>query len=154
MLPAAQQVSVAKGQFLGNVGNSGSSSAPHLHIHAEKGGKPAVMRFEQGLSKRFVEKNTQIQGGWNGSGSGQTWAGIFEPGTYGPMALFKDNWNDFLSSWQAIEKQSYRMMDFEAYPSGRRMMYVGIFEPGSYEPAAVFTANDWSGFLERWQQLE
>jgi len=46
------------------------------------------------------------------------------------------------------------MMDFEAYPSGRRMMYVGIFEPGSYEPAAVFTANDWSGFLERWQQLE
>jgi hypothetical protein len=46
------------------------------------------------------------------------------------------------------------MKDFEAYPSGSGTVYVGIFEPGGYGPAAVFTANDWDGFLERWQQLE
>ena len=334
MLPTSKQVPVSKGQFLGKVGNSGSSSAPHLHIHAEKSGKPAIMRFQQGISKAFDENNPPIQGGWTsfagneipdgrvlirppranpyrmadfeayptgkgvmyagifkpakhppaalfkndwatflkgwqdlekkgyrmkdlesftrggsrvfagifepgqhapmalfkgnwgeflqgwksieakgsrmtdlevyGSGSGQTWAGIFEPATYAPMALFKDNWNDFLSGWQAIEKKNYRMKDlevfkvgtrqmyagifepgtygpmalfkndwtsflagwkdieakgyrmkdFEAYPSGSKTVYAGIFRPGGYGPAAVFTANDWGGFLERWQQLE
>jgi hypothetical protein len=127
MLPAAQQVSVAKGQFLGNVGNSGSSSAPHLHIHAEKSGKPAVMRFEQGLSKRFVEQNTQIQGGWT------SFAGHEIPN--GRVLIRPPRVNP------------YRMADFEAFPTGNGVMYAGIFKPGNHSPTALFE-NDWAAFLK------
>ena len=56
---AAQQVQVHAGQFLGQVGNSGTSSNPHLHIHVENGGtagttksggSPLVINFRRGRS--------------------------------------------------------------------------------------------------------
>jgi hypothetical protein len=105
MLPASKQVPVSKGQLLGKVGNSGSSSAPHLHIHAEKAGKPAIMRFEQGMSKRFVENNTPIQGGW------ASFAGNEIPD--GRVLI------------RPPRAKLYRMSDFEAYPRGSGVTYVG-----------------------------
>jgi hypothetical protein len=41
------------------------------------------------------------------SGGRNMYAGIFEPGSYSPMALFKDNWNEFLSGWKAIFEMSF-----------------------------------------------
>jgi hypothetical protein len=58
-VPAAQQVQVQAGQLLGRVGNSGTSSAPHLHIHMEtggtagttkSGGSPVALNFRSGLA--------------------------------------------------------------------------------------------------------
>ncbi len=58
-VPAAQQKTVVAGQFLGRVGNAGTSSAPHLHIHVEEGGKadtvksggtPVNTNFKRGLA--------------------------------------------------------------------------------------------------------
>ena len=46
------------------------------------------------------------------------------------MALFKDNWNDFLQGWQQIESSGYRMKDLEIYNKGNKLHYAGIFEPG------------------------
>ncbi|MCU0890987.1 MAG: hypothetical protein MUE77_04410 [Sandarakinorhabdus sp.] len=47
-------VRVAAGQFIGRVGNSGSSSDPHLHVHIDSlganRGTPIVMNFARGLS--------------------------------------------------------------------------------------------------------
>lgn len=37
---------VKAGQVLGRVGNSGQSSEPHLHVHAERGGKAVPARFD------------------------------------------------------------------------------------------------------------
>ncbi|MBT8071276.1 MAG: M23 family metallopeptidase [Gammaproteobacteria bacterium] len=34
---------VVTGDFIGRVGNSGNTSEPHLHIHAERGGEPGVI---------------------------------------------------------------------------------------------------------------
>ena len=34
---------VTTGDPLGEVGNSGNTSEPHLHIHAERGGEPGVI---------------------------------------------------------------------------------------------------------------
>jgi hypothetical protein len=145
MLDAADQVPITEGQLLGRVGNSGQSSGPHLHIHAQKDNNPAILRFKKGRYKNYVSDKTPIQGGWkNFSGwqvpdgtvlirpprsnpyrmadfesyaanGKQHYAGILEPGTYLPKALFKDNWEDFLAGWQDIEDDNYRMKDFEAY---------------------------------------
>ncbi len=183
MLPSSAQVPIKKGQFLGNVGNSGSSSKPHLHVHAEQSGAAAVMLFEKGLSKRYVENNTDIRGGWTDfagrevpdgevlirpprsisyrmadfeayeSGGTMNYVGIFRPGTFGPVALFEDDWNTFLSKWRAIEATGYRMKDFESFPRGQRQMYAGIFAPGSYAPTALFQ-NDWPAFLDGWRAIE
>jgi Polyglycine hydrolase-like, structural repeat len=169
--------------LLGNVGNSGSSSAPHLHIHAEKNGKPAIMRFEQGLSKPFVESNTPIQGGWKSfagneipdgrvlirpprvnpyrmadfevfpSGSGVTYAGIFKPGKHPLTALFENAWADFLKGWQNLEKQGFRMKDLESFTRGGTRIFAGIFEPGQHAPMALFKGN-WDEFLKDWQSIE
>lgn len=49
---------VAEGQFVeagervGTVGNSGNSSKPYLHIHAECAGEPRYPVF-QGMNRRF-----------------------------------------------------------------------------------------------------
>ncbi len=183
MLDAKDQVTIRKGDFLGKLGNSGSSSAPHLHIHAEKSGKAEIMKFEAGLYKPFDGNSTDIAGGWKSfagkeipdgdvllrppravsyrmadfesftSGSKNTFAGIFEPGSHGPMALFKNNWNEFLKEWQAIEKKGYRMKDFDVYERGGKTTYAGIFEPGSHGPMALFKKN-WNDFLKGWQDIE
>ncbi len=183
MLAPSAYVAIHKGQFLGKAGNSGSASGPHLHIHTEKGGMAAVMRFEGGLSKPFSDVNTDIQGGWT-SFAGQeipdgavlirppratpyrmvdfetfqvngkiTYVGIFKPGTYGPMALFESDWNRFLAGWKDIEAEGYRMKDFESYQQNGRQVYAGIFAPGSYGPMALFQ-NSWQAFLDGWKAIE
>lgn len=183
MLPASKQVSVSKGQLLGAVGNSGSSSAPHLHIHAEKAGNAAIMRFEQGMAKRFVENNTPISGGWTSfagneipdgrvlirppranpyrmadfevypRGSGVVYAGIFRPGRHAPAALFQNNWASFLKGWQDLEKRGYRMKDFETFTRRGTRMFAGVFEPGQHAPMALFKGNG-DEFLKDWRSIE
>ena len=54
-VPENQQATIKRGQFLGRVGNAGTSSGPHLHIHLQTGepnkaGTPQKMRFRRGLS--------------------------------------------------------------------------------------------------------
>lgn len=55
--------SIKKGQFLGNVGNSGASEQfPHIHVHMEKDGKPWPMKFERGLTA--IYNNVTPRGPW------------------------------------------------------------------------------------------
>ncbi|WP_019241680.1 MULTISPECIES: M23 family metallopeptidase [Bacillus] len=48
--------SVQKGQQIGLVGNSGNTSEPHLHIHAENNGEGVPIRF----NGRFLVKNSLV----------------------------------------------------------------------------------------------
>lgn len=48
---------VREGQKIGNVGNSGNTTEPHLHIHAEKDGKGIPIRFDG----RFLVRNNLIR---------------------------------------------------------------------------------------------
>ncbi len=59
-IPVGSQPTVKKGQFLGRVGNSGSSDGPHLHVHLESGGKPALMVFERGLATSWDGGNAGL----------------------------------------------------------------------------------------------
>lgn len=50
-VPTAQQATIKAGQFLYVTGNSGNSSAPHLHVHLQTtDGDPIVLPFRRGLS--------------------------------------------------------------------------------------------------------
>lgn len=50
-VPAAQQATIVKGQYLGRVGNSGNSTGPHLHVHLQDGsGAGQVIKFNRGIS--------------------------------------------------------------------------------------------------------
>jgi hypothetical protein len=54
---------VTKGQFLGNVGNSGASEQfPHLHVHMEKTGTGWPMTFERGMTAAY--NNVTPSGPW------------------------------------------------------------------------------------------
>lgn len=65
-IPPTQQVSVEQGQFLGRVGNTGTSSNTHLHIHTEagstitatskSGGTAHQMTFARGLASQRTEQ--------------------------------------------------------------------------------------------------
>lgn len=48
---------VTTGQILGKVGNSGNTSEPHLHIHAEKNGKGVPITFND----RFLVRNSLVR---------------------------------------------------------------------------------------------
>lgn len=49
---------VAAGQPVARVGNSGNTTEPHLHIHAERGGRGIPMRFRG----RFLVRNALVLG--------------------------------------------------------------------------------------------
>lgn len=57
---------VNEGQVIGRVGNSGSTSQPHLHIHAAKGGSPRGILDGQGipilLDGKFLTRNSLFSG--------------------------------------------------------------------------------------------
>ena len=44
---------VCRGQILGRVGNSGNTTEPHLHIHAEEGPYPGQFSGQHGMPMRF-----------------------------------------------------------------------------------------------------
>ncbi|MGN7942219.1 M23 family metallopeptidase [Virgibacillus sp. 6R] len=47
---------VKRGQPIGLVGNSGNTTEPHLHIHAEKDGKGVPIRFDG----KFLVRNSLV----------------------------------------------------------------------------------------------
>jgi len=53
---------VAAGDLIGDVGNSGNTSEPHLHIHAERGGDPGVILNGEAvpitIGGRFLVRNS------------------------------------------------------------------------------------------------
>jgi len=57
---------VATGAPLGKVGNSGNTSEPHLHIHAERGGEPGVILDGEAvpitIAGRFLVRNSTFRG--------------------------------------------------------------------------------------------
>jgi murein DD-endopeptidase MepM/ murein hydrolase activator NlpD len=55
---------VKQGDPLGQVGNSGNSSQPHLHLHAERGGEPGEILVGEAvpitLGGRFLVRNRPL----------------------------------------------------------------------------------------------
>lgn len=66
----AEGDSVATGDPLGEVGNSGNTSEPHLHIHAERGGEPGVILNGNSvpltINGRYLVRNSVFRSGAGG----------------------------------------------------------------------------------------
>lgn len=58
---------VEEGEIIGAVGNSGQTTQPHLHIHAERGGMPGKILDGEGVpitfNNRFLVRNSLFTGG-------------------------------------------------------------------------------------------
>ncbi len=58
---------VAVGDAIGEVGNSGNTSEPHLHLHAERGGEPGVIldgvAVPITIEGRFLVRNSILRSG-------------------------------------------------------------------------------------------
>jgi len=56
---------VQEGQVIGRVGNSGNSTQPHLHIHAERGGTPDSILDGEGVpmhcAGKFLVRNAVVR---------------------------------------------------------------------------------------------
>lgn len=78
-VPPEAQATVRTGQFLFRTGNSGNSTAPHLHVHRQSArGRPLVLRFARGQFKRIKAKKA-VSRPW------QSFAGEPLPG--GPILI-------------------------------------------------------------------
>ncbi|HLF32470.1 MAG TPA: hypothetical protein VI566_15765 [Xanthomonadales bacterium] len=65
-VPSAQQATIQAGQLLYKVGNSGNSSAPHLHVHQQdEDANPVQFRFRRGMSSNVTAGNKANIDGWN-----------------------------------------------------------------------------------------
>lgn len=65
-ITVATGVDVREGEVLGQVGNSGNTSQPHLHLHAERGGAPSEILDGEGVpiefGGRFLVRNSIFGG--------------------------------------------------------------------------------------------
>jgi hypothetical protein len=92
---------VTKGQFLGNVGNSGASEqVPHLHVHMEKDGNAWPMKFERGMTAAY--NNVTPRGPWTRlAGSELPKAEVL---VWAPHTLVSK------LSWDGIKDADYQLM--------------------------------------------
>jgi hypothetical protein len=64
-VPADEQATIQAGQMLYKIGNSGNSSAPHLHVHQQDpDGNPVQFRFRRGLSTPVTSGNKADINSW------------------------------------------------------------------------------------------
>jgi len=65
-VPEAQQATIEAGQLLYKVGNSGNSSAPHLHVHQQdESSNPVQFRFRRGLASKVSDGNKADINDWD-----------------------------------------------------------------------------------------
>lgn len=64
-VPEAQQARIAAGQRLFLIGNTGNSTAPHLHVHKQTAsGSPVQMQFNRGLANPIPDRRTADINRW------------------------------------------------------------------------------------------
>ena len=77
--------------------------------------------------------------------STQIHTGVFRASAADSNLLMRQEWNAFLSQWQALEGKGYRMDDFETYTEGSKRLYAGVFGKGTDAKGAI-VGQEWAAF--------
>lgn len=138
-MPAGKRPQVKRGQFLGLVGNSGSSSNPHLHIHRQTaGGTPLDLRFEN----VFVKSTKKLAD--NTSDWQQVKNQVLQPGPlailppfgkgHGEVARHGVPSSKYQFTFTHITSSGYRLEWIDGYDVNGKTYFNVIFRPSNGKP--------------------
>lgn len=145
-VPEAQQATIAAGQFLYKIGNSGNSSAPHLHIHKQNAdGDPIQFRFRRGLSTPVTGGNKADINKW-ASFSGQPIPSgpiLFWPPTKlgGEYARHGYGADDFQRLFDHLANSGFQPEWIDGYSVGGKPYLNFVWRPASAEWRAFFLVD-------------
>jgi hypothetical protein len=162
-VPAADQASVQRGEFLGCAGNSGASSNPHFHVHKAAGLTPGNNVYGPALSlpfEFFLWKDDTGGASWSAGTNVPLPPGpiVFLPPAQDPAGgvrnLITASLDDFENQRETWAGDGFRIHDFESYlDDGGARLYAGIFRP--IDERQEFRVDlAWPDFLNEWQTLE
>lgn len=147
---------VHRGQLLGLVGNSGASSNPHLHFHAEKGGAAFEMIFDRGLAtplERINEENIANIDEWNSfagealpSGPILVWPPLSLAAEY---ARHQFDPQAFSRVFDHLADSGYQPVWFDGYRVGDDVFYNFIWRPATTS-WRMFRGLTSSEYQEKW----
>lgn len=149
-VPVAQQVRIQAGQKLFLTGNSGSSSAPHLHVSREDtSGNPLQFKFRRGLSTPIYEGNKADINAWTSFAGSRIPDGpllfwpperlVAERASHGYAAA------DFQRWFEHMVDSGYALEWLDAYSVGGKAYLNHIWRPaqGSFRAFTLLTPADY-----------
>lgn len=141
-LAPAQQVTLKRGQFIGNIGNGGSSSGPHLHIHKSKDNTPLPLPFK-GFWTKSIEKNQDLDKDWKRLNNQALPPGRvallpdFSPGKK-EIARHGIPASNYQFVFDQITKSGYRLEWIDGFSVKGKIYYNAVFRPNNGKSWASF----------------
>jgi hypothetical protein len=141
-LSPAQQITLKRGQFIGNVGNGGSSSGPHLHIHKSKGNTPLPLPFK-GFWTKSIEKIQDLNKDWKRVNNQDLPPGRiailpdFSPGKK-EIARHGIPASNYQFVFNQITKSGYRLEWIDGFSVNGKIYYNAVFRPNNGKSWASF----------------
>lgn len=133
-VPAAQQASISKGQYLGRVGNSGNSTGPHLHIHLQdSSGEGQLITFQRGIAAALDDTKpypswTRFAGSTIPAGSQLIWAPRTVTSQYVRHGMKAEMMQGFFSH---LADSGYKASWFDGYSVGSQSFYNVVWKPAN-----------------------
>lgn len=150
----SQQRTIKAGQLLGRVGNAGTSSNPHLHVHVEKGGRadtvksggePVRINFRRGLAAPRDDGNptpnwTSFAGKPAPSGPTIIWPPRSLVGEYARHGFPAERFQDLFDH---LADSGYRPVWLDTYRVGSRSYINHVWRPAKGEwRAHILVSSD------------
>lgn len=141
-IPVDKQIQIKPGQYIGNVGNGGSSSGPHLHIHRSKGSTPLPLPFK-GFWTKGINSNQDLDKDWKRRNNQ-----VLPPGKIAILPDFSPDKKEIArhgipaSNYQfvfdQITKSGYRLEWIDGFSVNGKIYYNAVFRPNNGKSWASF----------------
>ena len=175
-IPKGKRPKIKKGQYLGKVGNSGSSSGPHLHLHLQsknpedKTAKGLPIKFSGGSYKPYYSDNTSIDKNWQkikgalplkpililpskfgARDDNYVYAGTFRK-TNKAQKHWRAEWSPMVTQIRKFREQGYHLRDIETLVKEGKRYYQGVFEKKSGK-SSITRVTSYSAFQSKVKEL-